>query len=399
MGMKLDIAIAGAGTGGLAMATLLSRSGHSVRVFDQFETPRPIGSGLMLQATGLAVLDKLGARTKVDALGSRIDRLWGLSVPSLRPVLDVRFERWKPDLYGLGIQRGLLFETLLETANRAGAELIPATRIKTADAFEGIIETETGKRFGPFDLVIDCLGVRSPLTRSPRKELPYGALWATLPWPETGPFNSTALEQRYKAASQMAGVMASGRTRQSAPLNLTYFWSIKGDREKAWRTSPLDQWKDEAASLWPETITLLDQITSHDQLAFARYRHRTHPDPVSGRRLVHLGDAWHAASPQLGQGANMALLDAWALHKALENNDNLSDALQRYKVARRGHVRLYQIMTWAFTPVYQGDGKLAPWLRDWLAAPLSRIWPAPPLLAMMVSGMLGWPLRRLGLDR
>ncbi|MBR9836060.1 MAG: NAD(P)-binding protein, partial [Alphaproteobacteria bacterium] len=118
MGMKLDIAIAGAGTGGLAMATLLSRSGHSVRVFDQFETPRPIGSGLMLQATGLAVLDKLGARTKVDALGSRIDRLWGLSVPSLRPVLDVRFERWKPDLYGLGIQRGLLFETLLETANR-----------------------------------------------------------------------------------------------------------------------------------------------------------------------------------------------------------------------------------------------------------------------------------------
>ena len=35
---------------------------------------------------------------------------------------------------------------------------------------------------------------------APVKELPYGALWATLPWPEDSPFDHTALEQRYEAA-------------------------------------------------------------------------------------------------------------------------------------------------------------------------------------------------------
>ena len=34
-------------------------------------------------------------------------------------------------------------------------------------------------------------------------------------------------------------------------------------------------------------------------------------------RIIAIGDAWHSASPQLGQGANMALLDAWSLARGL----------------------------------------------------------------------------------
>ena len=91
MKQGLELAIVGAGIGGLALATLLARAGHKVRVFDQFETPQPVGSGLMLQQTGLAVLDRLGLRAEIDQLGTRIDRLWGLTTPSGRPVLDVRY--------------------------------------------------------------------------------------------------------------------------------------------------------------------------------------------------------------------------------------------------------------------------------------------------------------------
>ena len=152
-------------------------------------------------------------------------------------------------------------------------------------------------------------------------------------------------------------------------------------------------------SALPETHQLLDQITDHSQLTFARYQHRTHPKPVSGPRLVHIGDAWHAASPQLGQGANMALLDAYALSSAIEAHaETTSDALKHYADLRRFHVALYQTMTWMFTPVYQGDSRLLPFIRDWLASPLSRIWPAPKFLAGMVSGALGSPLQKLGLQ-
>jgi 2-polyprenyl-6-methoxyphenol hydroxylase-like FAD-dependent oxidoreductase len=112
---------------------------------------------------------------------------------------------------------------------------------------------------------------------------------------------------------------------------------------------------------------------------------------------VHIGDAWHAASPQLGQGANMALLDAYALSLALDATNDVSLALARYRSLRQSHVGLYQLMSWLFTPVYQGDGRFTAWLRDYLAAPLSRIPPAPKLLAGMVTGAFGSPLGRLGL--
>jgi len=397
MELKHNIAIAGAGIGGLTAATLLARAGHIVRVYDQFDRPRPIGSGLMLQQTGLAVLGKLDLRDAIEALGSRIDRLWGVTTPSGRPVLDVRYAKWKPDLYGLGVQRGMVFDQLLAAAIASGVELVASQEIVSADAVSGTLKTVKGETLGPFNLVIDGLGVRSPLTRAPKRDLPYGALWATLPWPKDSGFDATALEQRYEKARKMTGVMASGRAHSDAPESLTYFWSIRADKEADWRRGSLDKWKDEAATLWPQTRILLDQFQSHDDLTFARYRHRTHPNPISGPRLVHIGDAWHAASPQLGQGANMALLDAWALAKAITENHDLTDALKAFKRLRNGHVQLYQWMTWAFTPVYQGDSTVLPWLRDWLAAPLSKLWPAPPLLAAMVSGMVGSPLGRLGL--
>ena len=398
MAEPLEIAIVGAGIGGLALATLLARDGHRVRIFDQFERPQPIGSGLMLQPTGLAVLAELGLRDEIEGLGQRIERLWGLTTPSLRPVLDVRYDKWRRDVFGLGVQRGLVFETLLKAAQDADVELVLSAPVARADPSGPALELEDGTRLAGMDLIVYAHGARSRLTASDQGvDLPYGALWATLPWPENGPFDDAALEQRYFKARQMTGVMPSGRLSVDAPETLTYFWSIRADQEAAWRAGSLTEWKTRAAALWPETAQLLDHFESHDDLTFARYRHHTHRQPVAGRGLVRIGDAWHAASPQLGQGANMALLDAWALAQALKTATDMNDALAEFLRLRRLHVRLYQIMTWLFTPVYQGDSTVLPWLRDWLAAPISKIWPAPPLLAAMVSGSLGAPLKRLGL--
>ena len=400
MTKRLDIAIVGAGLGGLALAAFLAREGHRVRVFDQFERPQPIGSGLMLQQTGLAVLQELGLRTQMDQLGTRIERLWGLTTPSLRPVLDVQYSNWQSELYGLGVQRGLVFEALLHAAQSSGAELVATSKIVEADHTNEALIFEDGRTVSGMDLTVLAHGARSNLTPSDQGvDLPYGALWATLPWPEGGPFDATALEQRYFKSCQMTGVMPSGRLTPDAPETLTYFWSIRSDQEQVWRAQSLEAWKADAIALWPEAEMLMSQFTSHDALTFARYRHHTSRSPVEGRSLVRIGDAWHAASPQLGQGANMALLDAWALFRAIETEQDLPDALRTYLRLRRLHVRLYQWMTWMFTPVYQGDSSVLPWLRDWLAAPLSKLWPAPPLLAAMVSGAIGAPLKRLKLSR
>ena len=396
MATPLSIGIAGAGIGGLAAAAFLAREGHRVTVFDQFEIAGPVGSGLILQETGLTILHELGLRTEAEALGAPIRRLYGLSNPSGRTVLDVRYESLRPALMGVSIQRPALFNLVHGAALAAGARLVPSTRITAANPNDATLVDSGGGVHGPFDLVVDALGVRSVLASSPRRDLPYGALWATLPLPKSGAFHEDALEQRYEAASRMAGVMPSGILAAGQPKTVTYFWSIRGDQHEAWRAAPLTHWRDAALALWPETEPLLAPLKTHTELTFARYSHRTHWPAVSGR-MVHLGDSWHAASPQLGQGANMALLDACALARAIGRKQDVRDALADYARMRAGHVRLFQLMSFLFTPVYQSDSRVLPWLRDWLAAPVSRIWPGPQVLAAMVSGGLGAPLWKLGL--
>ncbi|MEZ5997257.1 MAG: NAD(P)/FAD-dependent oxidoreductase [Hyphomonas sp.] len=396
MAERLNIAIAGAGIGGLAAAAFLARQGHAVSVYDQFDQPGPVGSGLILQETGLAVLAELGLRPAAETLGADINRLWGVTTGTGRTVLDVRYEALRPGLKGVAILRPVLFALVYEAARAAGATIVPKTRIINVSAAHGLLSTGEGKTLGPFDLVVDALGVHSPLSNLPRHKLPYGALWATLPLPQDGTFRADALEQRYEGARRMAGVMPSGRATPDGPETVTYFWSIRADDFIAWKSLPIEDWKKQARALWPETEALIGPITAHSQLTFARYAHRTHWPAVQDR-LVHLGDAWHSTSPQLGQGANMALLDAFALSRALAQTSEMHVRLRDYVRMRALHVRLFQTMSWMFTPVYQSDSSILPWLRDQAAAPLSRIWPAPQLLASMVSGAVGSPLKRLGL--
>ncbi len=127
-------------------------------------------------------------------------------------------------------------------------------------------------------------------------------------------------------------------------------------------------------------------------MVLAAYDHHTLTLPF-GNRLAFIGDSAHSTSPQLGQGANMALLDVHALASALAANSDLQMALESYARKRRFHVKLYQGLSRAFTPFYQSDSVVLPLIRDHLVATLGRLPLARRFLAVMVSGKLG--LRRL----
>lgn len=387
---RLDVAIAGCGVAGLASAALLRQRGARVVVFDKLQAPAPVGSGLILQPVGLRVLDAMGAGDRMRALGAPIRRLYGKSGP--RVVLDVDYAALGPDApCGLGVHRGALFQVLYEAALEAGAELEAGRDVIACG--DGRLTFKDGSQSARFDLVIDALGMRSPLSQAPRRNLPFGALWASLAW--AGGFDAAALEQRYEGARKMVGVMPIGRLADDATQQAAFFWSLKHTDRDAWRARPLQDWKRDVLALWPDTAPLLAQIQSHDDLVFAAYAHRTLREPLS-RDCVHLGDSWHCTSPQLGQGANMALLDAFALAHALARQRDLATALGEYARLRLWHIRLYQLASWAFTPAYQSDSAAYALLRDHIMSPLSRIWPAPRLLAALVAGQLGGPLKAIG---
>jgi 2-polyprenyl-6-methoxyphenol hydroxylase-like FAD-dependent oxidoreductase len=387
---RLEIAVAGCGPGGLAAALLLHRTGHRVTLFERFDAPRPLGSGLILQPTGLAILEALGLAAPALESGARIERLFGRAEPSGKIVLDVRYAALAGSAFGLGIHRGTLFRLLFDSV--VAEEIAIETCREIVATAGGRLRFADGGAAGPFDLIVDALGSQSPLAGKSGSALAYGALWATLDWHDS--FNSAALEQRYRRASKMVGVLPIGRLPGDGGSKAAFFWSLRADDLPDWREQGLQRWKEEVLALWPATAPLLAQIRHPADLTFARYRHRTLRRPAEPG-LVHLGDSWHSTSPQLGQGANMALLDAAALATALASTRDVSDALAAYVGMRRRHVRLFQAMSYLFTPFYQSDSRVLPLVRD-LAGPLSRVWPAPRLLATIVAGTLTDPLRRIG---
>lgn len=384
--MTHRIAITGAGIGGLAAAALLAQDGHRVTLYERFATPKPLGSGLVVQPVGLAVLDALGAGEEARSLGATLTRMLGHSGP--RTALDVAY---RPDHPGLAMHRASLFHCLWQAATRAG---ITPTTGHTAT---GAIDTTTGIRLitdqgdhGPFDLIIDASGTGSPLSPLKARPLPFGAVWAHVPWPETD-LPRTQLRQRYHRASRMAGVLPIGCLPGDPTPRAAVFWSLSTAELDQWPMQPLDAWKTEVASFWPAMLPFLDHIIDKAQLIPARYSHGALRTPYANR-LVHIGDAAHRASPQLGQGANMALLDAIALARALRLPPK--DALPAYHRARRWHLGLYQSLSAAFTPQYQSHSRALPLLRDHVLSPLSRLWPLPRILSALVSGDLIPPIAR-----
>lgn len=113
--MGLPIAIVGAGTAGLASAIFLARQGYSVRVLERVEQLQPVGAGILLQPSGLAVLQRLSLLAECTALGAPVSRLYGTSCQG-RVILDTHYHDWQPGSFGLGIHRGVLMTALLNAA-------------------------------------------------------------------------------------------------------------------------------------------------------------------------------------------------------------------------------------------------------------------------------------------
>jgi len=396
---RLSIAISGCGPAGLAAALLLDEQGHEVVIYDQFDEPGPVGSGLMIQPSGLAVLDRLGLASETLARGERIDALLGIEEHG-RVVLDAPYSTLGvTEAFGIGIHRASLFGMLHTAAKARGIA------IETGHAVTGSAADSAGRRLTfasrpqspAYDLVVDASGWQTLFDPDPKGVLEFGALWASLPTQPGDPFQSNMLEQRYRRASQMVGVLPIGTRKGAKTPEVAFFWSLARDAYANWLEMPLDEWKAEVVALWPDAQVLLDRIEHREQLTFARYAHRTLKHPVADR-MIAIGDAWHSASPQLGQGANMALLDAWSLARGLSEGRTLNDKLRLAVGWRRDHVWLYQWITKLFTPLYQSNTSWHPALRDRLLAPLSRIWPTSKIQAQLMSGLFGFPLAPLGLN-
>lgn len=373
MTQGLRIAIVGYGTAGQACAALLARAGNELDVFEQAPSLGPVGAGLLLQPTGLEVLWRLGLMPDALRHGARVRRLHGSNQRG-RVVMDMRYADLDARLFGLGMQRGALFALLRSAWPNAGSVRC-GVRIAAVDAERGRLRDSHGGEYGPYDLVIAADGSASSLRATVGgaqldQPYPWGALWCLCPAGDWEPLDE--LRQRYVAARKMIGLLPVGTRPDDAEPKLSFFWSLPTDRFGTWETFGMELWKREIAQLWPEAAQRLRGIEVAGQLARASYRDAVLPQWRRGRLLL-VGDAAHAMSPQLGQGVNMALMDAWALCSALQSTREIEGALGRYERERRAHTAIYQFWSRWLTPVFQSDRDRIAMLRDWLLRPMGQL--------------------------
>lgn len=394
-----DVAVIGCGTAGAAAAIFLARAGHRVTVYERVPVPQPIGAGIVLQPTGQSVLARLGLLAPIVAKGARLDGLVCVTAEG-RTIVDLTYELVDGAVFGLGLHRGVLFDTLLAAVRRETIDLrlgADVTGLRRGRDERVRVLGPGGEHLGTHDLVVVADGARSRLrehTDLARKVTvyPWGALWFVAKDPESR--FTRRLHQTVRGTRRMLGLLPTGRGPDDAdPVpNVSLYWSLRCDTLDAWRRAGLAPWRDEILDLNPAAEPVMDQIADLSAVTLAVYHdvvmRRWHTHDV-----VYLGDAAHAMSPQLGQGCNLALIDAATLADCLAAESSVAGALAAYSARRADHLDFYQLATRWLTPFFQSDGAALGLFRDALFGALIKV---PYFARQMAESMAG---NKLGLFR
>ncbi len=388
----MRIGIIGCGIAGQAAAIALARDGHDVTVLERFAEAKPLGAGLLLQPSGLQALDRLGLLDSALRWGAPVTRLYGKTVRG-RMVMDLRYADIGAN--GIGIHRAALFDLLHEALLASGAQIRLGFEVRRIEDLRAPrLIARDGRDDGPFDLVLNCAGAHDSLretlgvrVRAPL--YPWGALWATC-IDRTGAFGGE-LRQVYEGAHLMIGILPIGRAPGSGENSVSFFWSLRLEDFAAQRDAGLDALKSRVLAAWPEAQPIVDEIKSFEALSLATYRDVRLRPSLKGRVLA-IGDAAHGTSPQLGQGANLALIDAIVLASVLRRESDIDAALSRYVKQRRAHLRFYQMASAALTPAFQSDSRAIAWARDMFLGPMGRLPGLKHVMRTTLAGTRKFPL-------
>lgn len=329
------ILIVGGGIGGLAAAGALQKRGAHITVVERAGAWRPIGAGLMLSANALAVLD-------VFELGAQV-RMRSVALPSveLRTADDTRLQSVshadRPDHPEAprGMHRAALHEVLLQGA--AGVTVRLGTSVQSIAQHDGRAQVMfRDAHEDTFDLVIGADGVHSQMRAMVFADSPVVVRYAGYTcWRTVMPNHANVRGTvEYWGRGRRVGLvpLPDGQLYVFLTANAT---EGARDPSRGANATVAAHFREFAGAARP----VLDTLASQDDLPLMRHD----ITELSEQRWVRghvalLGDAGHATTPNLGQGAGMALEDALSLALALRLHHPIADALAHYQAERAPRV-------------------------------------------------------------
>lgn len=336
MDRTVQIAVIGAGLGGLTAAGFLQRAGFSVHVYEQAPAFSRIGAGIILSANAMKVLRRLGIEHALIETGIKPDCFISRAWDTGETMYEIYFDDVSEQRYGgpyLNIHRGDLHDILARA-------VFPGT-INFDHQLVGLEQAGDSNRLVfangtavQADLVIGADGIRSKV-----REVLLG---------EEPPRFANAVAHRAIFPSwRLGGFRIPDCTKWWGPDRhaLPYFMTSKRDEIYVIGVVPAVEWNCNAASMPSSREAFMADfagfhqdfqrvLESTEEVTVWPIFDRERDDRWSGHRIVLLGDACHPVRPYMAAGGAMAIEDGVILSRCLETFDDPAEAFRWYTATR-----------------------------------------------------------------
>ena len=309
--------IAGGGIGGLTAATLLAQRGWRVRVFERSPVIREIGAGIYIKNNSIEVFEEMGVFDRLKPHGAALQ--YARVVDGQGNVLLVRDNHTGTNRVYV-FPRQALVDSLRVAAEEAGVEINTGVQVESART-DGTLRLVGGQEERG-DLVVGADGVHSAVRKSVAPQATYRALGTLI--------NRYLLPDQELVEPGITLENWSGRRRigiTPCGENDTYVYQVcpANDAAAAALPNDIDNWQ----RAFPHLGRAFEKFAAAEVLQ-APYS-VVSCDKWAHGRVVLIGDAAHGMPPTLGQGAGITIIDGRSLVHFLEQETDVTNALQSWE--------------------------------------------------------------------
>jgi salicylate hydroxylase len=338
----LDIAIIGAGLGGLTAAAALLQRGHRVRVFEQAAQLGEVGAGIQMSANAVKVLDSLGLRAAIEPSAVRPlafeFRRFDSGELLHRVPLGAQHEQRHGAPY-FQLHRSDLHAALQQAVHALDAQAITLSARATAfnESADGVTVHFDGLASVGAELVVGADGIKSVVHRhilgDDRPVFTGQVAWrCTVPTERIAPELRTDIVSTVWCGPKNHAVMYY--LRGGELLNFVGCVESAAPEEESWTARRPWAELDAEYHGWHPMVRAVIDAVDRDQCFRWALNQREPSLRWSSAHATLLGDAVHATLPYMAQGAAMAIEDAAVLARALELPGPLAERLRRYEAHR-----------------------------------------------------------------